>query len=253
MKKLHYGYHISLHALEGDSELPDFPIQTFFKSPMSLRARGHLPDAEFMAKLKKFRHPIFLHGTYLANLTKPLGKRRMEQIAKNIADDLDFLDLLPEGRGVCIHHRPGNPEMFARNLWGLLEEVRKYRKDREGKAKILIENSKGSKIEELFDLDQEFRGKIGFCIDTCHLFVTGYDFRNLGDCKKLFRKIRRGLPDLELIHFNDTDSMTQDIHEEPGYGYIGNRKLGGNPRIFPEIARIMHGIPLVHEPGRKGI
>lgn len=227
------------HVHDPRSGLPDsVPIQIFYKSPYSLKARGSLDPGLF----KNFKCPVFTHGTYVINLGGIISDKKMVELAGNIADDLDFLDSIPNGVGTVVHYKTG--DHIIDNIRRLLKLLGRGRKSR-----LIIENVKGTTIGEMYVLQKEFPGRIGFCFDTCHLFISGYDLRDLDICRNVFDEIKRSFPDLMLIHFNDSASPRQDIHEEPGFGYIGNPKLGGNSRTFRLIMKIMKGtgVPLVSE------
>jgi len=64
------------------------------------------------------------------------------------------------------------------------------------------------------------------CIDTCHIFVAGYDVRTKKNVLKLFDDLKEQnvLQHIALIHFNDSakDFGTRvDRHEAIGHGFIG--------------------------------
>jgi deoxyribonuclease-4 len=64
------------------------------------------------------------------------------------------------------------------------------------------------------------------CIDTCHIFVAGYDIRTKQQVKQLFDDFAEHdiLQHIALIHFNDAnrDYATRvDRHAAIGHGFIG--------------------------------
>ncbi|QIE01881.1 deoxyribonuclease IV [Buchnera aphidicola] len=70
------------------------------------------------------------------------------------------------------------------------------------------------------------KSRIGVCLDTCHLFVSGYDLRTIQDCKNTFNKFNNiiGLKYLKGIHLNDSKKNINsrvDRHESLGLGKIG--------------------------------
>lgn len=78
--------------------------------------------------------------------------------------------------------------------------------------------------EIIYNIDDKSR--VGVCIDTCHLFASGYDLRTKEDCEntfKLFDKII-GLNYLKGIHLNDSKkefNSRVDRHQSLGLGKIG--------------------------------
>lgn len=70
------------------------------------------------------------------------------------------------------------------------------------------------------------KARVGVCIDTCHLFVSGYDLRTLDNCEKTFKKFNDliGFKYLKGIHLNDSKKIFNsrvDRHENLGIGEIG--------------------------------
>ncbi|MDP8888563.1 MAG: deoxyribonuclease IV, partial [Thermoproteota archaeon] len=100
---------------------------------------------------------------------------------------------------------------------------------------VLLENNVGQKknnvggtLEELriildrLDSSEQF----GICIDTCHLFASGYDLRTKEDVNIIFEKIKAivGLKELKIVHLNDSKGglgSNLDRHEHIGLGSIG--------------------------------
>lgn len=110
-------------------------------------------------------------------------------------------------------------------------------------VKVLIETtagtatSLGSSFEELSSLRSmiapEFRHRIGWCVDTCHLFSAGYDLRNRYD--EVWGQFDRmlGIEHLHCIHLNDSKTplgSRRDRHELIGKGSLG-------PEPFKRIMR----------------
>ena len=67
------------------------------------------------------------------------------------------------------------------------------------------------------------KGRIGVCLDTCHLNDAGYDLNNFNDILDLFDKII-GIDKIKCIHINDSKNILgshKDRHENIGKGTIG--------------------------------
>jgi deoxyribonuclease-4 len=101
-------------------------------------------------------------------------------------------------------------------------------------VRILLENmagqknSIGSNFEEIRDLLDALKGKgsFGVCLDTCHLFVAGYDLRKQKDVDSVLDHFDSavGLKEIRALHLNDskTDLNSKtDRHEHIGLGKIG--------------------------------
>lgn len=100
---------------------------------------------------------------------------------------------------------------------------------------ILFENTAGqgsvlgSKFEELAELRRRAAGKvdfgIGYCLDTCHCYASGYD---VGESKGLKDTVAQaeailGLEHVPVIHTNDSKGTLDshlDRHANIGEGYI---------------------------------
>jgi len=68
--------------------------------------------------------------------------------------------------------------------------------------------------------------RLAFCLDTCHMFVAGYDLRTEQNYLDLFRRIDDtiGRKNLRVIHLNDSKrklGSRVDRHEDIGKGTIG--------------------------------
>ena len=97
---------------------------------------------------------------------------------------------------------------------------------------ILLETmaGKGSEVGRNFEelraiIDKvEDTGRLGVCLDTCHVFDGGYDI--VGDLDGVLREFDAviGLDRLKAIHVNDSKNALgshKDRHEKIGGGQIG--------------------------------
>jgi deoxyribonuclease-4 len=86
----------------------------------------------------------------------------------------------------------------------------------------------GRSIEELAEL-LEAAGegeRLGLCLDSCHLFASGYDIRTNAGADELVSEISRvmGLERLGSLHLNDSQTplgSNRDRHANIGEGEIG--------------------------------
>jgi deoxyribonuclease-4 len=85
----------------------------------------------------------------------------------------------------------------------------------------------GDSFEELAYLLKGLgRKDVAVCLDTCHLFASGYDLRTRGALDETMRKFKKtlGLSRLKLVHANDSKAELggyKDRHEHIGHGQIG--------------------------------
>lgn len=105
----------------------------------------------------------------------------------------------------------------------------------------------GGTFEQIAELLSRIReqGKIGVCLDTCHVFAAGYDVRNdLDGVLEAFDRIV-GLRFLRALHLNDSlfdCGSHKDRHARVGEGFIG----------LDALRRIAHhdafaGLPMILE------
>jgi len=99
---------------------------------------------------------------------------------------------------------------------------------------VIIENTAGQgtnvgyKFEHLYEIIKKIddKSRIGICIDTCHLFASGYDIRTKQDCENTFDQLFNliELKYLKGFHLNDSKKKFNsrvDRHENIGLGEIG--------------------------------
>jgi deoxyribonuclease IV len=132
---------------------------------------------------------------------------------------------------------------------------------RSDRCPIIYENTAGSPqllgrdFDETAELIDRTGGpkRLGLCIDSCHLYATGYDVATSEGMTDLVDEIdaKVGLKQLKLLHLNDSRDergSNRDRHEVIGKGEIGRKGLRaflGEPRL--------QGLPAVLEgPGVDG-
>jgi deoxyribonuclease-4 len=119
-------------------------------------------------------------------------------------------------------------EQIAGALNGVLERTSGYR------VKILLETTAGQgtslgyRLEHLAEILEmaECQDRLGICVDTCHAFAAGYDFRTVKAYRQFLKEFDTilGLARLGLLHINDSKNglgSRVDRHEHPGAGCIG--------------------------------
>lgn len=101
------------------------------------------------------------------------------------------------------------------------------------------------------------KSRIGVCLDTCHLFASGYDIRTEKTFKNTFDEFDRivGLKYLFAFHLNDSKGELgegKDRHENIGKGKLGldTFKLLVNEKRFENIPMVLE-TPFVDDYGYK--
>ena len=102
-----------------------------------------------------------------------------------------------------------------------------------GTTQLLLENTAGqgdtigASFEEIsFILKRAAHDGLGVCIDTAHMFASGYDIRTREGVGELVESINAVFPPetVKLVHANDSKAgfnSHKDRHEHPGEGEIG--------------------------------
>ncbi|WP_274362230.1 deoxyribonuclease IV [Paenibacillus thermotolerans] len=207
-------------------------FQYFPKNPRGLSIKKFSPADAAECKSICAEHGIqsIAHTTYATNLAAEGALR--EPTVLSLRNDLEIADACGS-IGVVVHFGKwkggADPlEGYKVILSALNETLRGY----EGSALLLIENqagegtSIGTTLEELASIRQlsEFPEKIGFCLDTCHLFASGvWNGGNLGELVQRGRELGY-FEQLRALHLNDSvypSGSRRDRHANIGGGHIG--------------------------------
>jgi len=227
--------------------------QYFPKNPRSLLVKSF--DRADAARCKAFcgEHGLasIAHAPYPVNLAAVDPEQRARTEA-SLLNDLDIAEACGS-IGVVVHFGIyKGPDILAgyRSIIHALDAVLEQW---EGSAKLLIENqagdhaAMGTTFEELVQIRSlsKHPQRIGFCLDTCHLFASGvWDGTNESEWSAKARAIGY-LDHLAAVHLNDSvhpSGARRDRHAPVGRGMIGAgafRKL----LAIPEL----RGVPLVLE------
>jgi deoxyribonuclease-4 len=99
----------------------------------------------------------------------------------------------------------------------------------------------GRSFEEIAAIIErvEQANRVGVCLDTCHIFAAGYDYRTPEMYAEMMDDFERtiGIERLKVIHLNDSKNplgSNKDRHEHIGDGEIGLegfRQFVNDPRL----------------------
>ncbi|HEX7259400.1 MAG TPA: deoxyribonuclease IV [Candidatus Saccharimonadia bacterium] len=232
-----YGLHIStagnLSTTPGRAEaMTAAALQIFAGSPRTFKQPTYTPEITdgFKQACTDLKLPSFIHMLYLTSYGSPDDKLRDSSIAaaKQTMRNADLLGVEGVVTHLGSHKGEGTAAVIDRLRDALLDVVDGV------ETKLLLENSAGAggnvgnSIEELA-LIYEAVGrtpKIGFCLDTAHLFASGYDVRTDEGWKGVLDEFdaKIGLKNLGVIHLNDSKvdlGSKRDRHENIGNGFIG--------------------------------
>ena len=249
-----FGAHVSvaggLHrAFDGVKEYGCECFQIFTKSQLRWEAKpiGTTEIKEWQRAWQAHRGlPCLIHGAYLINLASPNEELRhrsveamVDEIRRAHALGIPYVNTHP-GSHAGVEETEGL-DICARSLREVLR-----RTARSG-VSILLEttagqgNDLGARFEQLGYLIDALGGseRLGVCIDTCHIFAAGYDFRTPKTYSAMWKDFDRlvGIHRVKAFHLNDSKfplASHRDRHEEIGKGHIGEagfRLLVRDPRF----------------------
>lgn len=207
-------------------------FQFFTRNPRGGNAKAiSAEDVEAFLKFAGEREllPILAHAPYTLNACSADARTR-EFAVNTMADDLMRMEYTP---GNFYNFHPGchvqqGAEAGISYISGMLNTVLKP----EQTTTVLLETmaGKGSEVGREFAELREIldrvtlSGKMGVCLDTCHVWDGGYDI--VGHLDEVLDEFDRtvGLKRLKAIHLNDSCNPLgahKDRHARIGEGYIG--------------------------------
>ena len=210
------------------------------------------------ATVKRFRtarrehgvKAVLAHASYLVNLAGDDAIRARSEAS--LVEDLTRAARLGVD-GVVFH--PGAHADEAFGLARIAESVDRILAAAPRGPRLLLESTAGQgtslgwRFEHLAEILRRARrrGRCGVCLDTCHVFAAGWDFRTARGYAAMMDAFDRtvGLSRLQAIHLNDSVKplgSRVDRHADIGHGEIGLagfRQLLNDPRVA--------GVPMVIE------
>lgn len=192
-------------------------------------------DANACAKYCKENdlHSI-AHTPYPTNLSVEDGSLK-EITVKSLRNDLEIAEACGS-IGVVIHFGKYKGEDTLKGYHLMINLLNEVLENWKGKALLLIENNAGqggkmgTTLEELVQVHQltNFPEKIGFCLDTCHLFASGiWNGQNWSDVVGKGEELGY-VKNLKAIHLNDSkfpSGSFRDRHANVGKGHIGEKGM----------------------------
>ncbi|MBI2624502.1 deoxyribonuclease IV [Candidatus Parcubacteria bacterium] len=234
-----FGVHVSAaggiqHVPEHAHRLGCACFQLFSRSPRG--GRQALTDEMiqgFRRGCREFGYAaedIVIHAPYYINLASP-NRRIQKNSVRIVREELERADVL--GIGYVVTHLGSamdRPETEGRkNAAASLAEIMR---GWNGESRLLLEFSAGTgaiigdTFEEVGDIMAKSGHDFGVCLDTCHMFASGYDVRTPAAVKAMLADFDRhlGLERLKIVHANDSVfglGSHRDRHADIGKGEIG--------------------------------
>lgn len=212
-------------------------LQVFTKNSNQWRAKplSNEDIANYKtAALKSTIHPVVAHGSYLMNLCArepALLQRSREAFVDELRRcellDIPYLNVHPGA------HTGAGEEEGLKKIIDSLDWAHEQTPDFSTMSVLETTAGMGTTLGYRFEqlrriLDGVGRPeRVGFCIDTCHIFAAGYDLRTAETYEATMKKFDEiiGLTRLVAIHINDSKKdlgSRIDRHEHIGKGAIGS-------------------------------
>jgi len=207
-------------------------FQFFTRNPRGSKAKPlNLADVAVFLKLAQENGfaPVLAHAPYTLNPSSNDPKVR-DFAHMVMADDLNIMEHLP--KQMYVFHPGSHVGQGPKTGIGLIVQLLDTIIKPHHSTLVLLEtmSGKGSEVggrfEEIAEIigSVSLPGKLGVCLDTCHIYSAGYDIVN--DLDGVLEEFDRiiGLGRLKAIHLND--SLTpfgahKDRHAKIGEGSLG--------------------------------
>jgi deoxyribonuclease-4 len=236
-------------------------LQLFVQSPRAWRFPEHDPEvlASFPERARAAGiEATLVHAIYLINLASP-DDELYEKSAATLRSTVDAACAIGAD-GVVFHvgsHLGSGFEAGLERAAPAIEQVLKRCSDT---TWLLIENSAGTggtmgrSLEELVLLVDRLDGhpRLGVCLDSCHLWASGYDVTDEVALDSLLDEFDRliGLDRLRALHVNDSQTplgSNRDRHANLREGLIGE-----GLSVFLGNKRFQHLPAVVETEGQQG-
>ena len=230
-------------------------LQVFTQSPRAWRPTNHDP-----ATFDRFRerraevglNGVLCHALYLCNLAAPNDDVYEKSVAA-LRNTMEVASAI--GADAVVFHVGSHLGTgFEHGLERVLPAMEQVLELASDETWLLMENSAGAggtigrSIDELATIHERLdrHPRLGVCLDSCHLYVSGVDVTNAAALDVLLDEVDSsiGLDRLRALHVNDAAAelgSNRDRHANIGEGVLGEQ-LGvflANPRL--------QGLPAVLE------
>jgi deoxyribonuclease IV len=221
-------------AIERGVERDCRAIQIFNQSPRAWRPSVfHAEDVEAFREAMAASQidAVLIHAVYLLNCASDDAEIREKSLVSlthslRVGHDIGAC-------GVVLHPgsaKTGDPAEAVRRAGETISEALA---ESEG-CPLHLENTAGAggtlgrSIDELAALLDAAGGgeRLGLCLDSCHLFASGYDIRSHAGMDQLMREISEkiGVERVGSLHLNDSQAplgSNRDRHANVGEGELG--------------------------------
>ena len=271
-----YGIHLNnfktlKNAIMKTHKLKCNNLQVFFGSKtLTTLSDKFNPSKEEIAEikilLKKYKIDLYCHGILTLNYCNYPYSKRYEWGLKNLIYDMDLLHKLG-GKACIIHAGRYNTKRYQitkEECYKNYINSLKYVIDNTKVVKIYIETPATKKNTIINSLEEfgklynkipiNYKKRVKVCVDTCHIFVSGYDISSKEGVDEYFNKFNKliGIKNLKFIHLNDSFgelSSHLNRHAPIGKGCIFKKSKEGLKEIIKLCKK--NKIPFVLETNSK--
>ena len=273
--KLYLGVHLDnshytsiIYALKKVHKLGGNVLQIYLgnKYLTTLREKILLKKDEInqiKSYLKECDIKLFVHSILTLNYCRDPYSKRNEWGLDNLIYDMNLCYKIG-GDGVVLHLGPHKTEKINISYnEGIINFINSLKivLDKTKKIPIILETPVNRKniicgtIEKLADLynniPQNYIKRVKICIDTQHIFASGYNIRSEIEIKNYLDNFKKliGIKNLALIHLNDSKKEFNskiNRHASIGEGFIFQNKDSSSLKYLIQFARVKK-IPLLME------
>jgi deoxyribonuclease IV len=256
-------------AVERGEEIGAESIQIFNQSPRMWRPTKFGDDdfAAFRAAMDASPvEAVAIHAVYLINCATK-DKEMREKSLRSLTHALRTGDGIGAA-GVVLHPGAQKGEPHAPSMKRAAKLIAAALQDSES-CPLLLEQTAGHKgllgrdFDETAELIELAGGgdRLGLCLDSCHLFVQGYDVTDAEHLSKVVDEAdeKVGLDRLRCLHVNDAAAplgSCRDRHANLGKGEMGKQGLAAflsEPRFEGLPATLETPGPIKKGPDRKEV
>jgi deoxyribonuclease-4 len=236
-------------ALERGAEIGAEAVQLFAQSPRTWRFPDHDPaDLEAFPERRAELSigAVLVHALYLVNLATT-NKEIYGKSVTTLCRTVEAASAI-EADAVVFHIGSHLGAGFETGLELVVPAIEQALERMSGDTWLLMENSAGAggtvgrSIDELATLNERLgrHPRLGICLDSCHLYVSGADVRDPTAYDALLTELDGsiGLDRLRALHVNDANAplgSNRDRHANIGEGELGEQ-LGvflAHPAVQP--------------------
>ena len=209
-------------------------IQIFNQSPRMWRPTAYR-DEDFQAFREAMAaspvDAVLIHAVYLLNCASDDPDIRAKSLT-SLTHSLRVGRAIG-ARGVILHPGSAKTGSVQAAIARAGETIREALQESE-ECPVHLENTAGAggtlgrSIDELAALIEASGagGRLGLCLDSCHLFASGYDIRSASGMDGLMEEVsdKVGLERLGSLHLNDSQvplGSNRDRHANIGAGELG--------------------------------